>query len=112
MDSPSEVTEAKFKIKEQLKLEPTKAEKKFFKSEREQVDKFLKQERLEQFEEEKKRTKDLLCMGMTRKLRAGPHPLSVLKKQIKKNPKRADKPRRKRKGKRDRRLSQAKNQTL
>jgi len=29
MDSPSEVTEQKFKIKEQLKLEPTKAEKKF-----------------------------------------------------------------------------------
>jgi hypothetical protein len=42
MDSPSEVSEAKFKIKEQLKLEPTRAEKKFFKSEREDIDKFLK----------------------------------------------------------------------
>lgn len=29
MDSPSDVTEQKFKLKEQLKLEPTKAEKKF-----------------------------------------------------------------------------------
>jgi len=29
MDSPSEVSEQKFKIREQLKLEPTKAEKIF-----------------------------------------------------------------------------------
>ena len=31
MDSPSEVTQTKFQLKEQLKLEPTRAEKKFFK---------------------------------------------------------------------------------
>ena len=31
MDSPSDVSEQKFKIREQLKLEPTKAEKMFLK---------------------------------------------------------------------------------
>ena len=31
MDSPSDVSEAKFKIREQMKLEPTKAEKMFLK---------------------------------------------------------------------------------
>jgi hypothetical protein len=32
MDSPSDVTQTKFHIKEQLKMEPTKAERKFFKN--------------------------------------------------------------------------------
>ena len=32
MDSPSDVTQTKFNIKEQLKMEPTKAERKFFKN--------------------------------------------------------------------------------
>ena len=32
MDSPSDVTQTKFQIKEQLKLEPTRSEKKFLRT--------------------------------------------------------------------------------
>jgi len=37
MDSPSEVSEQKFKIREQLKLEPTKAEKIFLRGQQEAI---------------------------------------------------------------------------
>ena len=103
MDSPSDMTKTKFQIKEQLKLEPTKSEKKWFKTEREEMDKFIKEERLEEKSKKQKATKDLLCMGMVRKLAAGPNPLSVRKKVIKKAPKVHK--RRLRKGKRSRELS-------
>ena len=47
MDSPSEVAKAKFQIKEQLKLEPSKQDKRFLKQQKSDVELFLKQERVE-----------------------------------------------------------------
>ena len=47
MDSPSEVAKAKFQIKEQLKLEPSKQDKRFLKQQRSDLELFLKQERVE-----------------------------------------------------------------
>lgn len=108
LDSPSELTKTKLKIKEQLKLEPTKFEKKFLRQQQQEVDQFLKEERQEERTEQRAKIKDLLCMGQARKLRAGPHPMSVLKKQIKKPERTRTKARRLRKGKRSRELSRAK----
>ena len=51
MDSPSDVSAQKFKMREQLKLEPTKAEKIFLKGQQDAISQYLKEER----EEEKQR---------------------------------------------------------
>ena len=84
MDAPSEVSQAKFEIKEQLKLEPTRAEKKFLKAQKTEVEQFLVSEAKEQRKEEKNKTKGLLCMGVQNKMAKGPNPLSILKKTIQK----------------------------
>lgn len=84
MDAPSEVSQTKFELKEQLKLEPTRAEKKFLKAQKSEVEAFLKEEEREKRLEQKKKTKDLLVMGVQNKMAKGPNPLSILKKSIKK----------------------------
>ena len=53
MDSPSDVSDQKFKLREQLKLEPTKSEKMFLKGQQEAIIEQMKEE----WEEEKKREK-------------------------------------------------------
>ena len=89
MDSPSDVTTTKFQIKEQLKMEPTRSEKKFLKAQRGEVESFVKEERLELKKARQAKTKDLLCMGVSKKMANGPNPLSIRKKskQIKKDSK-------------------------
>ena len=67
-----------------MKLEPTKAEKKFFKTQKVEIATFVKEEMKEQKQQEKAKTKDLLCMGLSKKATLGPNPLSVLRKTIKK----------------------------
>ena len=84
MDSPSDVAKTKFQIKEQLKMEPTKADKRFLKGQKEEVELFLKEERVEAKKLYQAKTRDLLCMGMVKKMAAGPNPLSVRKKAIRK----------------------------
>jgi len=109
MDSPSEVTEQKFKIKEQLKLEPTKAEKKFLQGQKKEIEQLLKEERVQEHLKEKEKIKDLYCMGISHRVAKGPNPMSVKRrapKVIAKSPKK--KKRRLRKGKRSRALSAAK----
>ena len=64
MDAPSEVSRTKFHIKEQLKLEPTKAEKRFLKGQKSEVEAFIKQEQREEQQASKVKTKGLLCMGV------------------------------------------------
>ena len=105
MDSPSEVTEQKFKLKEQLKLEPTKAEKKFLSGQRKEIEAELKEERIQAHLKEKAKVKDLYCMGISHRVAKGPNPLSVKRrtKTITKEPKK--KKRRLRKGKRSKLLS-------
>ena len=104
MDSPSDISQTKFHIKEQLKMEPTKAERKFFKAEQPAVTQFLKEERIEERKTKQAKTKDLLCMGVSKKLASGPNPLSIRKKVIKKALKVKVKKRRLRKGKRSKLL--------
>ena len=67
MDSPSDVSDQKFKLREQLKLEPTKAEKKFLKGQQEAILEEARLEREEMKEKEKKKVQDLFCMGLNKR---------------------------------------------
>ena len=68
----------------------------------------MKEERIEERKSKQQLTKDLLCMGVSKKMAAGPNPLSVRRKVIRKDKVKVKK-RRFRKGKRSKLLSQQKN---
>ena len=80
----------------------------FFKSHRDELKEIQIEEKKEAWELEKQKTKDMLCMGVSKKLAKGPNPLSVRKKVIKKNKPPKVKKRRLRKGKRSKELSATK----
>jgi hypothetical protein len=67
----------------------------------------LKEERIEERKSKQQLTKDLLCMGVSKKKADGPNPLSVRRKVIKKDKVKVKK-RRFRKGKRSKLLSSLK----
>lgn len=94
-------------MREQLKLEPTKAEKIFLKGQQEAILQFEKESREEQKQLDKLKVQDLFCMGVNKKLANGPNPLSIKRRAPKtiskdKNSKRKRRPR---KGKRSKVLS-------
>ena len=87
--------------KEQLKNEPTRQEKQFLKDQREVIAEFERVEKRKEALKRREQVKELFCMVKNKKAALGPNPLSRKSKKIKK----ADKPRRKRKGKRSKALS-------
>lgn len=112
MDSPSEVSEQKFKMREQLKLEPTKAEKIFLRGQQEAIFEQQAEEWEKEKEKNKKKFQDLFCMGLNKKSARGPNPMSVKVKRtphlISKDKSKVMKKRRPRKGKRSKEISEFK----
>ena len=80
MDAPSDVSEQKFKMREQLKLEPTKAEKIFLRGQQQAIMEQYMEEMEEQKQKEKKKVQDLFCMGLNKKQAKGPNPLSMIRR--------------------------------
>ena len=80
MDTPSEAFEDKMKLKELLKLEPTKQEKQYLTRNREIIEKIQYEEKVQAKIKEREKVKDLYCMGIKTKLAKGPNPLSMRKK--------------------------------
>lgn len=83
-------------------MEPTRQEKQFLKEQRGAMEEWEQAERRKEALKRREQVKELFCMVQTRKPAAGPNPLAVKKKGIKKA---SEKPRRKRKGKRSKALS-------
>lgn len=111
MDTPGDAFEDKMKLKELLKLEPTKQEKHYLSQHREIINKVREEERIKEKIKEREKIKDLYCMGVKTKLAKGPNPLSVRKKQNGlSEASKTIKKRRLRKGRRSRELSQLKKQ--
>ena len=119
MDTPSDAFKQKMDLKELLKLEPTKQEQKFIKSNRDIIDRIKEEEKEEERKKNIAKNKEIYCMGIKTKLAKGANPLSMPKKQIKPKvdrqkqdyflrkefPGEIKKKRRLRKGKRSRELS-------
>ena len=94
-------------MREQLKLEPTKAEKIFLKGQKMALEEEYRLTWEENHEKEKKKVQDLYCMGLNKKQARGANPLSMRRRTPKviKKDKAKPKKRRLRKGKRSRELS-------
>jgi high-affinity K+ transport system ATPase subunit B len=68
------------KLKELLKLEPTKQEKKYISKNKDIIEKIKYEEIVKDKMKERQKIKDLYCMGIKTKLAKGPNPLSIRKK--------------------------------
>jgi len=86
-------------------MEPTRQEKQFLKEQRAAVEEYKQAERRKEALKRREQVKELFCMVQTRKPAAGPNPLSVKRRSKGIKKKKAEKPRRKRKGKRSKALS-------
>mmetsp|Transcript_6551 Transcript_6551/g.11084 ORF Transcript_6551/g.11084 Transcript_6551/m.11084 type:complete len:124 (+) Transcript_6551:480-851(+) len=111
MDTPSDAFQQKLKLKEMLKLEPSKMEKAYLKTQKDMIERLRNEERIAEKIKERAKIKDLYCMGIKTKLAKGPNPLSIKRPQIRPFPGQITKRKRRlRKGKRSRELSQLKKQ--
>jgi flagellar capping protein FliD len=95
------------KLKELLKLEPTKQEKVYLQKHKDVVARVREEEKVQEKIKERAKVKDLFCMGIKTKLAKGPNPMSMRKKLVNDSSKTIKK-RRLRKGKRSRELCQQK----
>ena len=99
-------------MREQLKLEPTKADKMFLKGQQEALLEIAKENKEEEKLRVRSQVQDVFCMGINKKSAKGANPLSMMRRRTPKVISKDEKKRKRRprKGKRSKALSALKKQ--